>query len=105
MGATFAVLLPFGGRYVHPYWAISLASLEWPTNSSHAYLHSMYMQRDLARNSLVEKALTLNPEFIVWFDDDTQAPKDTIIKLHAALTTADDNVVACGGVYTSKRIP
>ena len=102
---TFAVLLPFSGRYVPPYCAISLAALRWPSNTSHAILHTNGMKRDLARNSLVKSAIKMNARYIFFCDDDTQIPHDTITKLHMALETADDDVVACGGIYCSKSIP
>jgi hypothetical protein len=102
MATTFAVLLPFSGRYVPPYWAISLAALRWPSNSSHVILHSTGMKRDLARNTLVKSAIKMGAQFCFFIDDDTQIPGDAVVKLHMALNTADDDVIAAGGIYTSK---
>lgn len=102
---TFAILLPFSGRYVPPYWAVSLASIRWPSNSSHVILHSINMKRDLARNTLVKSAIKCGAKYVLFIDCDTQIPGDTIVKLHMALETADEDVVACGGIYTSKCVP
>jgi hypothetical protein len=105
MAVTFALLTPFSGRYVHPYWAISLASIRWPSNSSHVFLHAMEMKRDLARNTLVKAAIKCGAKYVLFIDDDTQPPMDVVVKLHEALVTADEDVVACSGIYTSKCIP
>ncbi len=99
---TFSLLLPFSGRYVPPYFAVCLAALRWPSNSSHAILHSIYMKRDEARNHLVKSAIRLGSEMVIFCDDDMTIPGDTITKLHMALNTADDDVMACGGIYTSR---
>lgn len=102
---TFAILLPFGGRYVPPDWALALAALQYPTNTSHVFLTAKKMKRDEARNYLAEKALELKCKYLLFIDDDTMVPMDTIKQLHAALETADDDVVACGGIYTTKAFP
>lgn len=105
MPVTFAILLPFSGRYTPPYWGVSLAALRWPSNSSHVILHSLGMKRDEARNTLVKSALRLGAKYVLFIDDDTQISGDTVMKLHMALETAEDDVVVAAGIYTSKCYP
>jgi hypothetical protein len=102
---TFAVALPFSGRYVPPEWAIGLASLQFPTGCAFVYLNIKGAVREKARIALVKEAQRLGVKYLLFLDDDTMPPPDTVRKLHMALETADDDVVACGGVYTNKKIP
>lgn len=102
---TFAIALPFSGRYVPPEWAVAVASLQYPTGCAYVILHAKGAVRDKARIALVEEAIRLNVKYVLFLDDDTMPPPDTVRKLSMALETADDDVVACGGVYTNKVIP
>lgn len=102
---TFAVALPFSGRYVPPEWAIGFANLQYPTGCAYVHLTVKGAPRDLSRNALVKEAINRNAKYVFFIDDDTMPPPDAIRKLHMALETADDDVVACGGIYTNKKIP
>ncbi len=105
MSCTFALLFPFSGRFTPPEWALGLSALQFPTGTSRVYLHAKRVKRDAARCLLVERALEMDAKYILFLDDDTHPPPDAVHKLFMALETADKDVVACGGVYTSKSIP
>jgi len=99
---TFAIAIPCSGRYVPPEWAIALANLQFPTNTGFCHLMLKRMQRDKARSELVRQAILRGCRYIWFLDDDTMPPPDAVRKLYTALENADDDVVACGGIYSSK---
>jgi hypothetical protein len=102
---TFGVLLPFSGRFTPPEFALGLAGLQFPLNTSHVFLSVKGPNRALNRINLVKSAIKHRCKYVFFVDDDMTVPMDAVKKLFMALETADDDVVACGGVYTSKTIP
>jgi hypothetical protein len=102
---TFAILMPFSGRYVPPLWAINLMSLQWPLGCSHFVLSATSKNRAQNRTDLVRSAIKHGVKYVLFMDDDTMPPPDAVKKLHYELETADDDVIACGGIYTTKELP
>jgi cellulose synthase/poly-beta-1,6-N-acetylglucosamine synthase-like glycosyltransferase len=104
MKVKVAVTIPFGRRVV-PEWATQFANLSYPTNCRYAHLWAKNMKRDLARNTLVQQALDLDAEYVLFLDDDTAPPLMTPSALVSVLDQADENVVVCGGIYSTKTDP
>ena len=96
-----AICLPFS-RYVPPEWALSLAAMAPPMNSSYTYIAVKNMPRDQARNTLVERALDRGAKYILFLDDDTAPPHFALEKLLYTLENADEDVGANGGIYCTK---
>lgn len=103
--ATFAIALPFSGRFVPPEWAVGLANLSFPTNCSYLYLQVKSGNRAGNRTALVKSAQEMGAKYLFFIDDDTMPPHDAVKKLYMALETADDDIAACGGIYTNKQLP
>jgi hypothetical protein len=99
------VSFPFEGRFVPPEWAISISVLRFPPGINNAYVFTKGMKRDAARTYLAEKAIEAGAEYLLFIDDDTAPPPDAPIKLIMALDQADEDVIACGGIYTTKADP
>lgn len=102
-GIKVVIAVPFSGRFVPPEWAIALATLQFPMNCSIAHMAIKGRKRDEARTFLVEQSLSLGAEYILFLDDDTAPPPDTISQLMKELDSTGDDVVVCGGIYTDKR--
>lgn len=110
MRTNLAICVPFGDspdnpRPVRPEWALSIACMSPPMNCNYVWLTVRGMQRDEARNLLVRQALYRNVRYILFLDDDTAPPNNTIHRLMYVLDNADDDVAACGGVYVTKSDP
>lgn len=58
-----------------------------------------------ALQDMAEEALRLGAEFALFLDDDTQPPPSVILDLMRVLETSDEDVMACGGIYTTKTVP
>ncbi len=102
---TFGILLPFSGRFTPPEFALGLAGLQFPSNTSHVFLSLKGPNRALNRINLVKSAIKHSCKYVLFIDDDVMVPMDTMKRLFMALETADDDVIAAGGVYCSKSIP
>lgn len=101
----YIVAIPFSGRYVAPEWSLSMMNLHHPRNTRHGQYATKGMKRDEARVKLVEKALAEKAEYVLFIDDDTAPPFDTITKLTMELDIADPDVMVIGGIYTTKTEP
>ena len=105
MSLKFMVAFPFSGRYVAPEWALSIANMRYPRNCRHGHYATKGLKRDVARNTIARKALSEDAEYLLFVDDDTAPPLDTVSQLIQTLDTADDKVMVCGGIYTTKQEP
>ena len=105
MAVKLIVAFPFSGRYVPPEWALSIAGWKFPHNTSCDLVGLKGVKRDVARNTLTKKAITLGAEYLLFVDDDTAPPNNAIISLMSFLDGADDDVAVCAGIYCSKDDP
>lgn len=105
MSVKLLLALPFSGRFVSPAWALAMMNLRYPHNMRHGQFATIRMERDAARNMLVEKALSEDAEYLLFVDDDTAPPFDTVSKLMRELEIRDENTVVCAGIYTNKSEP
>ena len=105
MPVKLIVAFPFSGRYVPPEWGLSIAGWKFPHNTSCDLVALKGVKRDVARNSLTKKAIQMGAEYILFIDDDTAPPNNTLISLMSHLDTADDDVAVCAGIYTTKDDP
>lgn len=94
-----------GGRPIPVDWHISMRLLQYPTNTSHKYLWRKGLAQDDALNSMVEESLSIDAEYILSIDDDTQPPPAVILDLLRVLEQSDTSIMACGGIYTTKTNP
>lgn len=99
------VAFPFSGRYVPPEWALAISGWKFPQNTSCDLVMIKGVKRDVARNTLAKKAVASGAEYMLFLDDDTAPPPNTITALMAHLDTSDEDVAVCGGIYTTKSDP
>jgi hypothetical protein len=100
----FVIAYPFGGRPVPVDWHISVRLMQLPTNTASMELFRRNMKLEDAQTSMAEQALDLGAEYVLFIEDDTQPPPHTIMALGSTLEQADADVMACGGIYTT-RVP
>lgn len=100
MGPKYVIAYPFGGRPVPCDWHLAVWSLQVPTNSSSMQLFTRSMTLEEAQTSLVEQALALEAEYILFIEDDTEPPQGTLVELTRILETSD--AMACGGIYPTR---
>lgn len=108
-----AILIPSSGRHVHPQWAIALRQLAAPVGQS-LFIFINYpdsealkrgeFTRARQREQLVEAALKVNPEYLMWVDDDTIPPPSAILELFFVLAQ-NPKAMICGGIYCTKTEP
>ena len=95
--------LPFGGRLVHPKWAVSLKTLDFPVNTTQAVVMVEGREITEARNMIVKAALDQDTKYIFFLDDDVVIPRQTIQALGYVLENGiDDNVMVATGIYCTK---
>src|SRR3990167_9697556 len=103
MALKFITAIPFSGRYVPPEWALSMINLRYPRNARHGFYATKGLQRDVARDMLIQKSITEESEYVFFVDDDTAPPLDAPSLLTQVLDTSDPDVMVCGGIYTTKQ--
>lgn len=96
-----AICVPFSGRFVPPEFAMGLANLQSPMNCNRALISVKGMARDVSRVQLVKAARELGAEYILFLDDDTVPPPNTITEL-VALMDSHPEITVAGGIYTSR---
>lgn len=102
--ATLAICIPLS-RFVPPEWALSLATLSMPMNTNYSHFSIKGMKRDLAREYLVDRALSAGAKRLLFIDDDTVPPSFAVHELMYALDNSDDDVAFCAGIYCTKSLP
>lgn len=95
--------LPFAGgsRYVPPEWALALAAFAWPMNCRYAFYPVKGKPRELARESICEKAVQMRAQYVGMLDDDIQPPLDVWQALIRELDSRPDQFAAIGAVCPS----
>lgn len=110
----YVIAYPFGGRPVPCDWHLAVRSMNIPTNCRLVEIfRRAYDKPDGTRvwpledsqTSMVEEALGMNADYILFIEDDTIPPPHTIMELGRVLENSDDSVMACGGVYTTRCYP
>lgn len=96
--------IPFSGRYVAPEWALTMMHMRYPRNVRQGQYATKGLEREVARTTLVQKALDEKAEYLFFIDDDTAPPLDAPSLLMRELET-DPDAMVIGGIYTTKTDP
>lgn len=102
MSLKVLIAYPFGGRPVPVDWHISVRTLQIPTNIHIAERFRRNLKLEDAQTEFAEEALQLGAEYLMFIEDDTQPPPHAIMALGSTLENADKDVMACGGIYTTR---
>jgi len=95
-------------------WHLAVRSLKIPTNCRVTEIFrrarldetgKWIWSLEDAQTSMVEQALEMGAKYILFIEDDTAPPPDTIGELGRILDLSDDSVMACGGIYTTRCKP
>jgi hypothetical protein len=98
-----AVGIPFGGRLVHPKWALALKTMDFPVNTTQTVISVEGQDVTSARNMIVKTALENNCRFLFFLDDDVIVPRQTIQALGYVLDNyIDDGTMVATGIYCTK---
>jgi len=98
-----ALGLVSSGRYVPFEWGLAMNMLAIPPSTNRINVAIKGVQRDLAREEVVEKARELGARNILLIDDDNPPPMDTVYKLLQTIDSADDDVAIVAGIYCTKE--
>lgn len=113
MNPKFVIAYPFGGRPVPCDWHLAVRSLLLPSNvivreiCRRSYIKNGKYTIPIAQaqTEMVEQALEMGAQYILFIEDDTIPPPGALMELSRVLETADELVMACGGIYTTRRNP
>lgn len=114
MKPKFVIAYPFGGRPVPVDWHLAVRALRIPTNCRVAEICTRAHEGEDgkwkwfledAQTRMAEQALEMDSKYILFIEDDTAPPPDTIMELGRVLDASDDSVMACGGIYTTRSKP
>ena len=94
--------IPFGGRLVHPKWALSLKTLDFPVNTTQTVISVEGQDVTSARNAIVKTALEQKCKYLFFLDDDVLIPRQTIQALGYVLDQSDDGTMVSTGIYCTK---
>jgi len=83
-------------------WVLSFLKQSHPVNTSIDYKFIIGKEVGEARNELVQEALRLDTEYLIFIDDDIIIPPDTITRL---INIADEGKDIVAGIYYSKQVP
>lgn len=95
-------------------WHLAVRSLQLLTNARvteiyrRSYLKGdkMTIPLEKAQTELVEEALKMEAQYILFIEDDTIPPPGTIPELTRMLDSSDSNtIMSCGGIYTTRNNP
>lgn len=101
-------------RLVTPEWAIGLASqsfgmgvnIAWaPIKCANPKTGSQGPPRDIAAEYIAGTAVENNVPYVMFVDDDVELPFGACRHLMQTLASADDDVMAVGGIYVTKQNP
>ncbi len=81
-------------------WHLAVWSLLAPTNSSSIEIFRRSVPLAEAQTQMAEQALEIGGEYILFIEDDTEPPPNTLVDLTRVLETTDS--MACGGIYTTR---
>lgn len=113
MKPKFVIAYPFGGRPVPCDWHLAVRSLIIPSNvnvrevcrRSYVKDGKYTIPLEKAQTEMVEQALEMDAEYILFIEDDTIPPPGVIGELGRVLETSDESVMTCGGIYTTRINP
>ena len=95
--------IPFGGRLVHPKWAVALKTLDFPVNTTQCLISVEGQDVTTARNMIVDTAIEQNCRYLWFLDDDVLVPRQTIQALgHVLDHYKDDGTMVATGIYCTK---
>lgn len=103
-----ALAIPSDGRDVNIHWALAIVALGYPVGMNRMVLVSVKdpnrkeHTRDMQREILCENALKAGAEFLMFIDDDTIPPPQTIQELWYVLSQ-NPNAAVAGGIYCTKQ--
>lgn len=84
-------------------WAIGLATMNPPINTSYEIVAVNGTHIDLQRNMLVSEAIKRKAKYMFFLDDDVEAPRNAIRRLIYDLEQSDAMVAS--GIYCTKEDP
>ena len=115
MQAKFVIAYPFGGRPVPCDWHLAVRSLTLPCNVNvrEVYRRSYFSKQtqkwtiplEIAQTEMVEEALKVNAQYVLFIEDDTIPPPGILLELSRVLDTSDPSIMVCGGIYTTRTNP
>ena len=73
-----------------------------PTNCGILEINRNRIPLEDAQTQMVEDALKVGAQYILFIEDDTEPPPNTIVELTRVLETAPDDVMAAGGIYSTR---
>jgi len=98
-----AIGLPFGGRLVHPKWAVALKTLDFPVNTTQTVISVEGQDVTTARNAIAKAAIENNCRYLWFLDDDVVVPRQTVQALGYLLDNGvEDKVMVSSGIYCTK---
>lgn len=96
--------LPMNRPNVPREWALAMATMSWPLNTTIMHLVISGRPIDEARELICETALEANAPYI-WFIDDDTVPPHTAIRYLISGLEQHPTAIACGGIYCERREP
>jgi len=94
--------IPFGGRMLHPKWALALKTADFPVNTTQTVISVEGQDVTSARNLIVKTAKEQNCKYLFFLDDDVVIPRMTIQALGYTLDQSDDDTMVSTGIYCTK---
>ena len=102
----FAIGLPFGGRLVHPKWAVSLKTMDFPVNTTQSIIMIEGKEVTEARNMIAKAAIESKCKYQWFLDDDVISPRYAVQYLGYLLDqNEDEGVMVSTGIYCTKTVP
>ena len=99
-----AFCIPLSGKAIPPEWAFALRFLDAPINMYGVYYAPKGLAVDEARCASVEFARKQNCKYMMFIDEDTVVPPETVRKFVYYMEN-NDGIQVIGGVYCSKCLP
>ena len=100
-----AIGVPFGGRLLHPKWALAFKTLDFPVNTTQTVISVEGQDVTSARNAIAKTALEQNCRYLWFLDDDVIVPRQTVQALGYLLDNyKDEGVMVSTGVYCTKTV-
>lgn len=104
MKPLVTLMIPFS-RNPSPDWCFSFASILGPMNGTLNLTKTVNVDRELARERLVDDALAHGSKYGLFLDDDVTVPPNIIRQMVFEFENADDDVMVIGGIYCTKTQP
>lgn len=94
--------IPFGGRMVHPKWALSLKTIDFPVNTTQTIITVEGKDVTEARNEIVKVAKDVDCKYLFFLDDDVVVPRQVVQALGYVLDNSEDGTMVSTGIYCTK---